>query len=295
MGWKDERVTSRNHELADFLRRARSRVDPARAGLPADGRTRRVPGLRREEVAFLAGVSADYYTRLEQGRPITPSPEVVTALGRALELDAAGLAHLHQLLGSTFGTRKESTPTVTRVRPRLHQFLDDLESQPALILGFRGEVLASNRLARAVFADFDHMPAPSRNYTRWILLSPQARELFLDWDVQARTAVESLRLAHGSHPHDRGLRDLVDLLTEHSAEFREWWAAHAVHQRTHGRKHLKHPVVGEMVLDFETMLLPGDADQTLFIFTTEPGSASRDALRLLGSWTEPMSDAARPR
>jgi len=282
-------VPGRNVELADFLRRARGRVDPARAGLPADGRVRRVPGLRREEVALLAGVSTDYYARLEQGRPIVPSAPVVDAVARALDLDEAEAAHLRDLLGA--GRRTPSprprTPQVQRVRPGLHQFLDDLDGQPALILRRGAEVLASNRLARALFTDFDRLPAPERNYARWILLSDEARERFLDWPDQARTAVETLRLAHGAHPHDRAIRELVDLLLEQSTEFGAWWAEHGVYQRTHGRKHLRHPVAGELAVDYETMLLPGDPDQTLFIFTTEPGSPSREALRLLASWTAP--------
>ncbi|CAI9415846.1 helix-turn-helix domain-containing protein [Nocardioides sp. T2.26MG-1] len=278
-------MAERNTELADFLRRARARVDPLRAGLPADGRIRRVPGLRREEVALLAGVSTDYYARLEQGRPIAPSPAVVDAVARALALDAAGREHLDHLLGGTRQRGRPAAPSVQRVRPGLHQFLDDLDGQPALILGRRSEVLASNALARALFTDFERMPAAERNYARWILLAPDARALFLDWPDQARTVVESLRLAHGSHPDDRGLQELIALLLEESAEFRTWWAEHGVYQRTHGRKHLRHPVAGEVVVDYETLLLPGDPDQTLFIFTTEPASPSRDALRLLASWT----------
>ena len=284
-------------ELSDFLRRARGRVDPFRAGLPADGRVRRVPGLRREEVALLAGVSTDYYTRLEQGRPISPSSEVVVAVARALSLDEAGRAHLRHLLGTPRRSGPSRPPQVQRVRPGLRQFLDDLDGQPALILGRGAEVLASNRLARALFTDFDRLPAVERNYARWILLSPEARELFLDWSEQARTAVETLRLAHGSHPGDRGIADLVALLLERSPEFAEWWAEHGVYQRTHGRKHLRHPVVGDLVVDYETMLLPGDPDQTVFIFTTEPGSSSRAALQLLASWsaTAGVSAGSPPR
>ena len=280
-------MSARNTELADFLRRARGRVDPSRAGLPTDGRVRRVPGLRREEVALLAGVSADYYARLEQGRPILPSTDVVEAIARALELDGAGRTHLRQLVDMSTGTRpaRRRPSPVQRVRPGLHRFLDDLEAQPALILGRGAEVLASNRLARAVFTDFERLPAVERNYARWILLSPQARDLFADWADQARAAVETLRMAHGAHPHDHAIGQTVGDLLDQSPEFRSWWAEHGVYQRTHGSKHLRHPEVGEMTLEYETMLLPADPDQTLFIFTTEPGSASRSALQLLSSWT----------
>lgn len=283
-------MAARNFELSDFLRRARGRVDPFRVDLPHDGRVRRVPGLRREEVAFLAGISSDYYARLEQGRPITPTPEVLAAIAGALCLDATEVAHLGHLLGVAVAPQRTRTPLAGRVRPRFHQFLDELDGHPALVLGMRSEVLASNRLARALFADFDGMPAVSRNYARWILLSREARCLFRDWDVQARAAVESLRLAHGAHPEDRALRELVSLLGEQSPEFRTWWAGHAVHQRTYGRKHLDHRVVGELTVDYETFLMPGDPDQTLYLFSTEPASASRDAITLLARWTEPAPD-----
>ncbi|MCF7550655.1 helix-turn-helix domain-containing protein [Pseudonocardia sp. WMMC193] len=274
-----------NRELADFLRRARSEQDPLRAGLPADGRVRRVKGLRREEVALLAGVSTDYYTRLEQGRSITPSEGVLDAVARALGLDDVGRAHLGHLVGGTSRTR--APQRVQRVRPGLHQLLDTLDVQPALILGRRTDVLASNRMLRAMLTDFDAVPAPQRNYARWMLLSDQARELFVDWEEQARSAVESLRFDFGEHPQDRGIRDLVAELTAQSAEFRTWWSSHRVFQRTFGAKRLRHPVVGELTVDYETFTMPGDPDQTLFVYTTEAGTRSREAMDLLASWAQP--------
>jgi transcriptional regulator with XRE-family HTH domain len=277
-------VSRTNQELADFLRRARSQVDPARAGLPPDGRVRRVPGLRREEVARLAGVSTDYYARLEQGRRITPSAAVVEAVGRALGLDAAGRAHLNDLIGLP------STPTrrshdVQRVRPGLYQLLDALDGEPALVLGRRTDVLAANRMAKALFADFDQFPATHRNYARWMFLDDDARALFLDWSDQARAAVESLRFEVGRNPDDRATTDLVTELRERSREFDQWWAQHRVHQRTHGSKRLRHNLVGDLTVEYETLTLPGDPETTLFIYTTEPGSPSRRALDLLASWT----------
>ncbi|GAA4868795.1 helix-turn-helix domain-containing protein [Actinomycetospora straminea] len=277
-------MTGRNQELADFLRRARSQTDPARAGLPPDARVRRVPGLRREEVALLAGVSTDYYARLEQGRRIVPSPAVVEALARALDLDAAGRTHLEHLLGTT-GTPRPRSRAVQRVRPGLRQLLDALDGEPALVLGRRTDILATNRMARALFVDIEARPPAERNYARWMLLDEDARTLFVDWEVQARAAVESLRLELGAHPHDRATTELVAELRDASAEFRAWWDEHRVHQRTHGSKRLRHPVVGDLTVDFETLTLPGDADCTLFVYTTEPGSPSRRALDLLASWT----------
>lgn len=274
-----------NRELADFLRRARGAVDPSRAGLPADGRIRRVPGLRREEVAMLAGVSTDYYSRLEQGRRITPSESVVAAIAGALELDAAGRLHLEHLIGSQPALNPRRTTTVQKIRPGLHQFLDALDGQPAFVLGRRTDILASNRLARALLVDFDGLPARERNYARWVLLSEESRELFVDWEVQARAAVESLRLEVGKYPQDRAAQELVAEIADQSADFRTWWAEHRVYQRTFGSKRLRHPIVGELTVDYESLSFPGDPDQTLFVYTTPAGSSSRHALDLLASWT----------
>ncbi|MCF2536345.1 helix-turn-helix transcriptional regulator [Streptomyces nigra] len=281
-----------NKELADFLRRARSQGDPARAGLPADGRVRRVPGLRREEVAFLAGVSTDYYTRLEQGRPITPSPAVVEALGRALGLDATGRAHLHDLIGGGAAPGRRPRP-VQRVRPGLYQLLDSLDGEPALVLGRRTDILAANRMAKALFSDFDQRPPRERNYARWMFLDDDARSLFVDWEDQARAAVESLRFEVGRAPDDPATLALVEDLRARSRAFDEWWEQHRVHQRTYGSKRLRHPLVGEITVDYETLALPGDPDTTLFVYTAEAGSASKRALDLLASWTLTDAPGAR--
>lgn len=274
-----------NRELSDFLRRARSQVDPERAGLPADGRVRRVPGLRREEVALLARVSTDYYTRLEQGRRITPSPGVVDAIATALQLDEAGRGHLSHLIGDGSRQVRRRPSRAQGARRGLHQLLDALDGVPAILLGRRTDVLATNRLARALLADFDAMPATARNYARWMFLDPQARDRLVDWDVQARTVVENLRLEAGRDPDDPATQALVGALTIASPEFARWWEEHRVHQRTFGDKHFRHPVVGELTLQYETLTTPGDPDQVLFLFTAEAGSPSRDALDLLTSWT----------
>ncbi|MGP3535028.1 helix-turn-helix domain-containing protein [Microbacterium sp. RD1] len=284
-----------NRELADYLRRARAAVDPARAGLPHDDRVRRVPGLRREEVALLAGVSTDYYTRLEQGRAIVPSDSVLDAIARALDLGPTGRLHLGHLVGAPSLPRRRGTPTVQKVRPGLWQLLETLDGAPALILGRRSDVLASNALSRALFTDWEAMRPRERNYARWMLLSDQARNLFVDWEDQARVAVESLRLDAGDHPDDELTQQLVADLAQRSAEFRQWWTQHRVHQRTHGTKRLQHPVAGPLTVDFETLTLPGDADQTLFVYTTPAGSSSRQALELLASWiSTPTEGVNRP-
>ncbi|MEE1938307.1 helix-turn-helix transcriptional regulator [Streptomyces sp. TRM 70361] len=278
-------MAATNRELADFLRRARAQVDPSRAGLPPDGRVRRVPGLRREEVAFLAGVSTDYYTRLEQGRRITPSPAVVESLGRALGLDAAGRAHLRDLIGVTPGAPARRPRGVQRVRPGLYQLLDALDGEPVLVLGRRTDVLAANRMARALFTDFERLPPRHRNYARWMFLDDDARSLFADWEDQARAAVESLRFESGRDPGDRATLALVEELREHSREFDRWWEQHRVHQRTHGSKRLRHPLVGDLTVEYETLVPPGDPDTTVFVYTAEAGSPSKRALDLLASWT----------
>ena len=277
-------MTDVNRELADFLRRARSQVDPERAGLPADGRVRRVTGLRREEVALLARVSTDYYTRLEQGRRIVPSAGVVEAIADALDLDEAGRAHLVHLIGASPRPARRQIRAQS-ARRGLHQLIDTLDDVPAMLLGRRTDVLATNRLARALLTDFDALPAKDRNYARWMFLDPQARERLVDWDAQARTVVENLRLDAGRDPHDPATQALVGEMTIASPEFARWWEEHRVHQRTFGDKHFRHPVVGEMTLQYETLTTPGDPDQALFLFTAEPGSPSREALDMLVSWT----------
>jgi len=278
-------VAEMNRALADFLRRARDQVDPVTAGLPADGRVRRVQGLRREEVALLAGVSTDYYARLEQGRPIHPTPGVLDALARALDLGEAGRAHLEHLVGATSRRRSSRPLPVQRVRKGLHQLLENLTGAPALVLGRRTDVLASNRMAHALLTDFSAMRPQERSYARWMFLGREPRELFSDWEVQARAAVESLRLDQGRHPGEPGTERLVAELSEASPEFDRWWTEHRVHQRTHGSKLLRHPVVGALTVDYETLTMPGDDDQTLFVYSTPAGSASREAMDLLASWT----------
>lgn len=274
-----------NRELGEFLRHARANRDPQNTGLLADGRVRRVPGLRREEVALLAGVSTDYYTRLEQGRHLTPSAQVLAALATALALDEAGETYLHTLIRTAGRPPARTRPGVQRVRPGMNQLLNSFSFQPALILGHRTDILSSNALAGALFVDFQAMPAKHRNYARWLLLDERARSLFLDWEEQARNAVEALRLDAAATPDDVATQQLIGELSLASDEFRHWWSDHRVHQRTHGTKRLNHPIVGALDVQFETLNLPGDPHQVLYVYTTEPGSTSQEALTLLASWS----------
>ncbi|MFD1937307.1 MULTISPECIES: helix-turn-helix transcriptional regulator [Nonomuraea] len=283
----------RSSELADFLRSRRARITPDRAGLAEDGRARRVPGLRRDEVARLAGVSTEYYTRLEQGRAGNPSPEVVEALARTLQLDLAEREHLTDLLARPTPARRAPADP-QRVRPGLHLMLQTLENVPAFILGRRTDVLATNRLARAVLTDFDALPVPQRNLARYYLLDPEARDRVGDWAQIAAETVAILRLEAGRHPHDRRLADLVGELILRSPEFTVWWNDHRVLRRTHGTKHYHHPVVGDLHFAYESFQPPGDPDQTLCVYNPEPGSATAEALRLLSSWTTPSPQAHTP-
>lgn len=281
------------NDLGDFLRRCRASTGPDAVGLPTTP-GRRVAGLRREEVAHLAGVSVDYYTRLEQGRHSTPSVAVLDALARALGLDAAARAHLGDLAGPS---RAKERPLVQRVRPAVHLMLDSFVDHPAFVVGRRTDVLASNPLARTLLTDWEALAPRRRNYVRWLLLDPAARERFLDWEVVAAEAVGTLRLDAGRHPRDPLLTELVGELTIGSPEFGRWWNDHRVHERTHGTKRMSHPAVGPVTIHFEALTLSGEEDQTLFVYTTGPGSADQDALRLLASWSAPettRSDVSRP-
>lgn len=233
-------------------------------------------------------MSTDYYTRLEQGRPIAPSAQVIDALARALDLDDAGLAYLRTL---SHASSRPSPPrrTVQRLRPGVHQLLESFATQPALVLGHRTDILASNRLARALFTDFEALPAAQRNYARWMLLDQRAHTLFVDWEEQARHAADALRLQAAATPNDAGLQQLVGELSLASAEFRRWWPEHRVHRYTHGTKSLRHPAVGALEVQFESLPFPDGADQMLYVYTTEPGSASSEALALLASRSLPHS------
>ncbi|MFJ8007462.1 helix-turn-helix domain-containing protein [Streptomyces fagopyri] len=276
---------ARNVELNEFLRRSRARVTPESAGLPERGAYRRVPGLRREEVAQLAGVSTDYYTRLEQGRQINPSTGVLDAVSAALQLNVAERAHLYDLAGPKPGAARRSAPTVQRVRPLVRRMLDSFTDQAGFVLGRRTDVLATNHLARALIADFDSMPARERNLTRWILLDEAARSLYPDWEQVAAEMTAILRLDAGRHPDDTRTAELVGELAMKSRYFRHWWADHKVFDRTHGHKRHHHPIVGDLTVDYQAFTVPGDSDQTLFLYLPAQDQSSQDAWKLLASWS----------
>ncbi|MEU6345866.1 helix-turn-helix transcriptional regulator [Streptomyces sp. NPDC046977] len=282
----------RNEGLGDFLRARRAAMDPERLGLH-DAAPRRVPGLRREELAALAGVSVDYYTRLEQGRPITPSESVLDALANAFQLDPAERSYLHAVARpQAAGTVRRAPRAVQKVRPGIHALLARLEDTPALVLGRRTDILVSNRMGRALLADFDAMPARDRNATRWMVLDETARSLFGDrWEKVASEFVGTLRMDAARHPDDPRTAELVGELSMKSERFRRWWAAQKVVRFSHHTKYLHHPVVGPLTLRTEALAFPGDPDQTLLTFLADPGSRSDEALTVLASWAAGRSGA----
>jgi len=273
-----------NDELRQFLRSRRGRVEPHEVGLPTGEGARRVPGLRREELARLAGVSVDYYVRLEQGRATGASEDVLDAVARALRLDDDERAHLFDLARPTRTRAKQRTARPQRVRPGVLRLLQSTP-MPAFVLGRRLDFLATNRMTRALLCDFDARPPRERNHARWVFLDPAARELYVDWEAVARDNVASLRMDAGRHPDDPELSALVGELSVKSPEFAGWWASHDVLRQTHGTKRYHHPIVGALTVGYEALTLPDDPDQTLFLYTVEPGSPSAEALELLSAWT----------
>jgi transcriptional regulator with XRE-family HTH domain len=293
--WRDMRGDFRA-EIREFLGTRRARVTPEQAGLPLyGGERRRVTGLRREEVALLAGISSEYYTRLERGNATGVSESVIEGIAQALQLDEAERTHLLHLLHGAGTTRPpRRRPTRQLVRPTVQRVLDSMTGTPAFVLSGRGDILAANHLGRAlyspVFADSVQPP----NNIRFVFLDQQARGFFRDWNQVANDCVAMLRAEAGRDLYDRRLSDLVGELSTRSEEFRRRWAAHNVRLHTTGIKLLHHPVVGDLDLPFETFPLGADDGQALLTYTAEPASPSQDALDLLASWAAYGDDIERP-
>ncbi|TMR93952.1 helix-turn-helix domain-containing protein [Nonomuraea basaltis] len=279
MGQIDHRA-----EVRAFLSSRRARITPEQAGLPAYGGNRRVKGLRREEVAMLAGVSIDYYVRMERGNLSGASDSVLDALARALQLDEAERDHLFSLARAAGpGPRRRRTPPAS-VRPAIQQVLDAITDAPAWVRNGRHDIVAMNRLARALYAPILADPRRPANTTRFLYLDEAAREFFVDWDRVANDAAAMLRLAAGRNPHDRALVELVGELSTRSEVFRQRWASHDVQYHRSGMKRLRHPVVGRLDLNFESMELPSEPGLTLNVYTAAPGSPTADGLKMLASW-----------
>ncbi|MGK5112665.1 MULTISPECIES: helix-turn-helix transcriptional regulator [unclassified Geodermatophilus] len=292
-------MSDRNRpEVRDFLASRRARISPQQAGLTTFGH-RRVPGLRREEVATLAGVSAEYYARLERGNLTGTSDSVLDAVARALQLDEAERAHLFDLARAANASpaSRVRRPAPQRIRPGVQQLLDAMTGVAAVVGNGRGDTLAANRLGRALFAPVFDGPARG-NGARFTFLDPRSVDFYPDWEQGAHSIVAALRGEAGRNP-DKGLTDLIGELATHSDTFRTLWAAHDVRLHRTGTKRIHHPVVGDMTLAYEVMALTADDGLALNAFTAEPGSASADALGLLASWAatldRPTTDTERAR
>jgi transcriptional regulator with XRE-family HTH domain len=272
-------------EIREFLTTRRAKISPEQAGLPPGGGLRRVPGLRREEVAVLAGVSTDWYIRLEKGHIDGVSEDVLDAVARALQLDDAERLHLFNLARAAKpqrAVRRRRTRTVPQ--PSVQRIIDSM-STPAFVRNGRLDVLAINALGRALYAPAFEDPTRPANLARFCFLDPASQTFYPDWDQVAHATVAVLRSEAGRDPYSRELTDLVGELATRSDFFRTGWAAHNVTLHQHGTKHFQHPIVGLIDVTFDSMELPADPGLTLTAYSTEPGSPSEDALHLLASWT----------
>jgi transcriptional regulator with XRE-family HTH domain len=287
-------------EVRDFLTTRRAKITPDQAGLPAYGGNRRVAGLRREEVAMLAGVSVDYYTRLERGNLRGASDAVLDALVRALQLDEAETAYLFDLARSANASPVSAAKRAPapQVRPSIQRLLDSITTAPAAVRNGRFDYLAANRLGRALYAPlYEHAArdAVAPNSARFTFLDPRARDFYVDWDRATRDVVAFLRSEAGRNPYDRALTDLIGELSTRSELFRTLWAAHNVRFHRSGTKSLNHPVVGRLDLSFEGLELPTDPGLTLLTYNAEAGTPGADGLSMLASWAATLDTATSSR
>jgi transcriptional regulator with XRE-family HTH domain len=275
-------------EVREFLITRRAKITPQQAGLP-DTNHRRVPGLRRSEVAALAGVSVEYYARVERGSLGGVSAGVLDGIARALQFDEAERAHLFHLAQAADGTSAAMRPRRRvlqqwTVRPSLQWALDCVVTGPAIVGNDRSDLLASNHLGRALYADLYHDPNSTPNFARFTFLDSAAHRFYPDWDVAADVTVANLRTAAGRDPHNKSLHDLVGELSTRSDEFRRRWGAHNVRTHGSGAKHFHHHVVGDLDLAYESLDLRAEPGLTMTIYAAEPDSPSAHALALLSSW-----------
>ena len=280
-------------DIAEFLTTRRARISPEQVGLPSYGQ-RRVPGLRREEVASLAGVSADYYRRLERGQVSGVSELVLEALAGALQLDEAERTHLLDLARAASPVApRRARPTRTRLRPVVQRLLDQIEA-PAIVSTVHCDYVAANGLGRALYAPVFESTEEPANSARFTFLDPAAADFYPEWDRLATELVASLRSQAGRNPHDRNLQDLIGELSTRSDAFRVRWAAHNVRFHRTGTKRLHHPVVGELELSYETLTVDADDGLRMALYTAEPDSASQQALDLLASWSAAPTSSRQP-
>ena len=272
-------------QVREFLASRRARITPVQAGLPAYGGNRRVKGLRREEVALLAGVSIDYYIRMERGTLTGASDAVLEGVASALQLDEAEHAHLFDLARAAQPARpRQQRGKNQRVTDGIQQILDAITDAPAWVRNARHDMLAANRLARALYAPVLADARRPANNARFVYLDPAAREFYADWDRAADDIAAMLRSEAGSNPHDKQLIELIGELSTSSEVFRARWAAHNVRFHRTGHKRIRHPVVGVLELDFEAMEFPAHPGLTLLVYTAATGTPTADSLKLLASW-----------
>lgn len=286
-------------EVTHFLRSRRDRITPEQASIIGGGR-RRVPGLRREEVAMLTGVSVEYYARMERGDLAGVSLEVLDALARALQLDEAEYDHLSDLAQAASPPpprRRHCRPAAPKVKPELQQFLDAVTGAPMWVRDRRMDFVAANALGRALYASMLDDPANQSNTARFTFFNPAARIFFPDWEQNADDIVATLRTYAGQNPHDRGLTDLIGELVTRSDTFRSRWSKHNVRHHRTGIKRIHHPVVGDLEFSYQAMDLPSNPEWFMFAFTTEAGSSTEERMKLPGSLavTEKDAGAARSR
>jgi transcriptional regulator with XRE-family HTH domain len=280
-------------EVREFLTSRRAKISPGQAGLPVAGQ-RRVPGLRRSEVAALAGMSVEYYAKLERGSLAGVSAGVLDAIARALQLDDAERAHLlhlaHEADGSNAVLRRRRPQSWT-IRPSLQWTLDTITTAPAIVGNNRMDFLAANHLGRAMYSDMLLDPTAPPNFARFTFLDAAARRFFPDWDLAADMSVANLRTAAGKDPHDKALHDLVGELSTRSDEFRRRWGAHNVRTHGSGVKDFHHHVVGDLTLAFESLDLRAEPGLTMTIYAAEPNTPTAHALTLLASWAATMPES----
>ena len=283
-------------DIREFLTTRRAKIAPERAGLPTYGRQRRVAGLRREEVALLAGISVEYYTRLERGNARGVSEDVLDGVSQALRLDEAEHAHLLDLVRTANEERPaRRTSAPTRVRPSVRRIVDAMADLPAMVRNGRLDILHANALGQALYSEHFRDPIRPPNSVRFAFLDPRARAFYADWETTAHDLVAALRGEAGRNPYDRALSDLIGLLSTRSEEFRIQWARHDVWFHRSGTKRLRHPLVGDLALAFEVLELPADPGLSLAIYSAEPGSASEEALRELARWSSTRARLAADR
>jgi transcriptional regulator with XRE-family HTH domain len=282
-------------DVREFLATRRARITPEQAGLPNFGGTRRVAGLRRAEVAMLAGVSPDYYTRLERGNLSGVSDSVLDAIARALQLDDAERSHLHDLArAANTGPRARRRPARQQIRPGVQSLLDAMTDAPAFVRNGRLDILAVNPLGQALYSPAFAGSARPVNLARFCFLDRTAEDFYPDWAGAADTTVNLRRTEAGRDPYNKDLTDLVGELATRSDDFRTRWAAHNVRLHHTGVKQFQHPVVGRLDLAFEAMPLPADPGLTLTAYSAEAGTPAHDALRLLASWAATNTPAGIP-